>query len=80
MKNRKKKEQASPYKQSHGHYHSKTQALLEKEKLGKKYPDNAFQVVYERRRKGWRKRWCLCEFVKPKKEVTKKHRLSLPSA
>ena len=76
MRNRKKKQQEPLYKQSLGHYYSKTLAVLESIKLEKKYPDMRLQVVYERRRRKWRKHWCLCEFVKPRKEVTRRFRLA----
>jgi len=80
MKKHKKKEAVSLYKHSLGHYYLKNEAILERDKLEKKYPNGNFQVVWERRRRKWRKHWCLCQFVKPKKESTRKYRLSLPSA
>ena len=54
---------SSPYKHSFGHFKTEGEANAYKNDLQETHPKNKFQVVLEKRKTKYWKKYCVCEFI-----------------
>ena len=72
VKKSNKSEPSSPYKHSFGHFKTEGEANAHKSDLQETHPKTKFQVVLEKRKTKYWKKYCVCEFIyKQEKEGSK---------